>query len=155
MKQSFIPWRLMLKLAELVYSVHRYGVDQSKSVHMTNISCTKMMCNFELINGLCRVNSFTRLLKFWIKNSGTHNSRTHTTFVLWITYFLHCNWYLLVIWIFLLWITYCLHCNWYLWRKTSTVAYREIWLNRVTVHWLLLFNNLILYSAMFELQLFL
>ena len=30
---------------------------------------------------------------------------THTSFVLWITYFLHCNWYLFVLWIFLLWIT--------------------------------------------------
>ena len=43
---------------------------------------------------------------------------THTSFVLWITYFLHCNWYLFVLWIFLLWILVFLHCNWNLWRKT-------------------------------------
>ena len=43
---------------------------------------------------LCKVSNFT-CVKLW----------RHTSLVLWITYFLHCNWYLFVLWIFLLWIT--------------------------------------------------
>ena len=50
---------------------------------------------------------------------------------------------------------YFFDCNWSLWRKTSTVVYSEMWLNRVIVHWLFFFDNLILYWVMFELLLFL
>ena len=40
-------------------------------------------------------------------------------------------------------------------EKTSTVAYGEMWLNSVILHWLFLLDNLILYWVMFELLLFL
>ena len=100
-------------------------------------------------------------------------------FLLWIT----CSFFIVIDTCFVLWLFSCLnydlfffiaidtcfvlwlfssfnnlvflHCNWHLWRKISTVPYSEIWLNRVIVHWLFLFNNLILYWVMFELLLFL
>ena len=45
--------------------------------------------------------------------------------------------------------------NWSLGRKTSSVVYSKMWLNRVIVQWLFLFDNLILCWVMFELLLFL
>ena len=73
-----------------------------------------------------------------------------------LTYFLHYNWYLCCTLNFSSLIDiYFLSRNWSLWRKTSTLVYCEMWLNRVVVHWLFLFDNLILYWVMFELLLFL
>ena len=73
-----------------------------------------------------------------------------------LTNFLHWNRYLCCTLIFSSLIDiYFLSWNWSLWRKTSTVVYSEMWLNRVIVHWLFLFDNLILYWVMFELLLFL
>ena len=81
--------------------------------------------------------------------------RTHLFCTLyWLIFFIVIDTYV-VLWIFLLIDIYLLSWNWSLWRKTSTVVYCEMWLNRVIVHWIFLFDNLILYWVMFELLLFL
>ena len=73
-----------------------------------------------------------------------------------LTYFLYCNWYLsCTLNFFSLTDIYFLSRNWSLSRKAATVVYSEMWLNRVIVHCLFLFDNLILYWVMFELLLFL
>ena len=73
-----------------------------------------------------------------------------------LTYFIYCNWYLsCTLNFFSLTDIYFLSRNWSLSRKTATVVYSEMWLNRVIVHCLFLFDNLILYWVMFELLLFL